>query len=183
MLQNQNQTNFSQEKDLKVEDFPIHTMKKDLEEASNTTRNIELDPKSAPMPSAMQKKEISAKIQGSSPFLQKISYSEKEHPRLLQQISNVPIQSKPGITNTIVLPIKEPISVIQFPQQDSNRSGKLINVFLAISLLLAVFGGSYYAWYTGTFSGFSPNLSLTDILSKLGIDRSPTPPSVVPISL
>lgn len=173
MFQNQNKTNLSQNKDLKIEDFPIHTMKKDLQEIDNPAKGQE--PENLSAPQVTPAKEISSEARKTSPFLSKFSAENSKPRRQSEPPSSLPVQPeissrRPAFESQEVSEEHKPVQLI-----------KLLNISLAISVILLVIGGIYYLWSTGSFSGLSTRISIDKIFSVFV--KSPASDNNLPIDL
>lgn len=166
MFQNQNKTNLNQDKNLKIEDFPIHTMKKDLQDIADPAQPLKSASAESLSPPAPPKQEALNEVQKTSPFLQKLTAQEEPSRPKSQPPSSLPIRPEAALSSS-TNPIKEFQNIIQ-PSQPV-RLGKILNIATIAAVILLVLGGAYYAWSTDSFSSFSTSR----IISVLGIGSSP----------
>ncbi len=129
MFENKNQpataqTNLSQNKDLKLEDFPIHTMQKDLADlaAPPSPRENSRQETSVPSPSSTPFSNLND-TQKSSPFLTHLQKDTLPHPSFQ--------------------PVPNEINETLYEEQPAPH-GKTLNILLVILLLILFIGGGYY---------------------------------------
>lgn len=93
------QQNFSQDKDLKIEDVPIHTMAQDIHEIEHPDEKTEVLPEN-PVKEAIAKQDLTEK-QKTSPFLSPISEATAEAPQVQTKTTeaDTPIPQSDGKSN------------------------------------------------------------------------------------
>lgn len=126
----QNQTpdgklNFNQERDLKLEDIPIHTMKNDLENANN--------------PNYLNSGEIAFSEKQSQP----IPVSRQQTSPFLNP-SSAPIQEKPVATGAS----SQNKPTVSTQPASPSKIGKIITTAIIIFIVLLSGFGGYYFWIT-----------------------------------
>lgn len=136
---NTQQQNFSQEKDFKIEDVPIHTMSQDIYNIEHPNERI------ADIPEAHAKNITNnqplTEKQKTSPFLIPTPVRVLENPQP-QQINNLPISNTSAIQDQRIQ--TENLNVPQINEKNATNNNSLLTVIIITIILIIAGVGIYY---------------------------------------